>query len=520
MKFQYRCIEGLPRLAWCATVRHGADTVEVRHGGWVEARDRWFCEGAWAGDFAAGDFAAAPLMGSGGTLVERGVLFAAPHHTLERLHSIQQRETTFVSNSLAFLLAAAGDDLDRDYPFYRRDLKSVIDGLKKCVTAIPTRAGNRVSLHYHCNITVDGHGTIREDSKPPAPDFKDFADYKGFLESTVKALHRNATHAERRIAYRPVATISTGYDSPACAVLARSVGCDEALTFRTGRELREADWRTTSDNGAEIGARLAMRVKEYDRMDYLRAGGAPEAEVLAYGPTTLDAVMLAWEKDLPRTMLFTGFHGDKVWDVDNHKVGPDIVRGDASGATLGEYRLRVGFIHVPAPFIGCTSHPAIDRISHAEEMKPWRLGNDYDRPIPRRIVEEAGVPRGLFGQKKKAATVPMFGTELRGRELSEAALADFKRYYREHRTLGNRILAATVMETYALYLKAARIANFVLRGFKAKARLPYRAPVPLPPAVRYNKRFLPDARGALLNQWGIEKIKTRYAAASGQASPR
>src|SRR2546427_8786426 len=33
---------------------------------------------------------------------------------------------------------------------------------------------------------------------------------------------------------------------------------------------------------------------------------------------------------------------------------------------------------------------------------PWRLGSDYDRPIPRRILEEAGIPRRLFGNRKKA----------------------------------------------------------------------------------------------------------------------
>jgi len=36
------------------------------------------------------------------------------------------------------------------------------------------------------------------------------------------------------------------------------------------------------------------------------------------------------------------------------------------------------------------------------EMAPWRLGSDYDRPIPRRILEEAGIPRQLFGTRKKA----------------------------------------------------------------------------------------------------------------------
>lgn len=34
-------------------------------------------------------------------------------------------------------------------------------------------------------------------------------------------------------------------------------------------------------------------------------------------------------------------------------------------------------------------------------MKKWRLYNDYDRPIPRRIIESNGVPRQMFGQIKR-----------------------------------------------------------------------------------------------------------------------
>jgi hypothetical protein len=36
-------------------------------------------------------------------------------------------------------------------------------------------------------------------------------------------------------------------------------------------------------------------------------------------------------------------------------------------------------------------------------MKKWQLNNNYDRPIPRRIIEEAGVPRELFGLNKHGA---------------------------------------------------------------------------------------------------------------------
>ena len=41
--------------------------------------------------------------------------------------------------------------------------------------------------------------------------------------------------------------------------------------------------------------------------------------------------------------------------------------------------------------------PEIEYLACSDEMAPWSLGNDYDRPIPRRIVEEAGIPRALFG---------------------------------------------------------------------------------------------------------------------------
>ena len=41
-------------------------------------------------------------------------------------------------------------------------------------------------------------------------------------------------------------------------------------------------------------------------------------------------------------------------------------------------------------------------VSQSAEMAPYTLGNDYDRPIPRRILESSGVPRELFGMRKKA----------------------------------------------------------------------------------------------------------------------
>ena len=104
-------------------------------------------------------------------------------------------------------------------------------------------------------------------------------------------------------------------------------------------------------------------------------------------------------------MLLTGYHGDKVWDLHNTRLGPEIIRGDPSGLSLTEYRLWAKFLHLPLPFLGIRQMREINAISRSAEMRPWDVGGEYTRPICRRIVESAGVPRGLFGTAKKNGSV-------------------------------------------------------------------------------------------------------------------
>ena len=82
-----------------------------------------------------------------------------------------------------------------------------------------------------------------------------------------------------------------------------------------------------------------------------------------------------------------------------------IKRLDVAGHGLAELRLVVGFIQLPVPFIGARRKADIVKITESVEMDPWRLRNDYDRPIARRIAEEGGVPRHLFGQSKMGSVV-------------------------------------------------------------------------------------------------------------------
>jgi hypothetical protein len=82
-------------------------------------------------------------------------------------------------------------------------------------------------------------------------------------------------------------------------------------------------------------------------------------------------------------------------------------RWDLGGHSLSEVRLHVGVTHLALPYIGARRRSELLEITESDDMSPWRLGTNYDRPIARRFAEEAGVPRDFFGQKKMATIVAM-----------------------------------------------------------------------------------------------------------------
>ncbi|MGH6950867.1 MAG: hypothetical protein ACREH4_08345, partial [Vitreimonas sp.] len=145
-----------------------------------------------------------------------------------------------------------------------------------------------------------------------------------------------------------------------------------------------------------------------------------------------DIIFHSFRDELSRTLLFTGHKGDTMWDIDGRPVGSWSL--DPGGATMQSFRLRTDFVHFPPAFFGRARHKKVIEISRSEEMKPWSVGANYDRPIPRRIVEEAGVPRDWFGMKKRAVSA-MYGLD--NRRYVEAGDLDvteeFSRLLRRHR---------------------------------------------------------------------------------------
>jgi hypothetical protein len=62
-------------------------------------------------------------------------------------------------------------------------------------------------------------------------------------------------------------------------------------------------------------------------------------------------------------------------------------------------------------------------------MKPWSVGNNYDRPIARRIIEEAGVDRRAFGMRKMASSQ----VRLDGPAVQRSAIGPAYRAFMEQR---------------------------------------------------------------------------------------
>jgi len=483
--------ESLPPLAWSARVRRGDEKLVLDHGAWVEVRSDAFFEGAWDGAFEEGRFGSASmLVGSGGRIEGADIVFSAASGLLDRIYVMARPEEVLVSNSLAFLLAAADDEPDADQPFYAgRLLEQALLGTRRSRRALPMRRGT-VQVFEAANLRVTPDLVLRREERRSPAEPQTYEAYVDLVSGTIRAVLENAADPRRVRPFRPLATLSRGYDSTAIAALAARSGCTQAVTF----DGSPGPPPNGSDNGKAIGVHLGMEVEEYNATGYRRRPGIPEAEFCVH-PPGWDVVFASMEDKLPGRLLLTGWFGDESLTTEASGAPPDLrhqtIRG-LSGTSLSEFRLRVGFLNFSPLFVAAPHVAAVHRISRGDAMRPWRLGGSYDRPIARRILEEAGVARELFGQQKMGGA---YQGLMRAEHLGEAGRADF----------------AAFCETNAPGPGVTRRARWA-RSFERRVR---RAAVlaghnpghPLPQLARFSRRL----EETLLFRWGVHSVRTRYA---------
>ena len=420
MRIEYTLIPEWPPLAWLAHCRSGDPSIVVLHGPRVEVYPDWFAEAVWADGYAAAAFDRTDLIfGSGGRVRDGTLTFVSSGTTVDRLHVLTRGADTSVSNSLPCLLAAVAGVPDPTFPGYYAFFKSIIRGLTKHQREVSTSAGP-VRLVYFANLEWDG-AVLREVQKPvPARDFSSFAKYRHFLQSTLRQLHENLSAPERRFSYRWLATVSSGYDSLATAVLAKSVGLVDAVTFSEARG-------GGSDSGAVAAGFAGIAVSAVAR-DAWRSMPRSEVPFLAADAKGEDVFLLGAEAHLSGRALLTGHYGI-AWDKHVKGLTGDFERKDQAGLSLTEFRLWAGFLHCPIAYFGARQVRDLIALSQSPEMRAWDVGGSYTRPIPRRIIEDAGIPRGTFATRKRAGSVLFFR---RDSFLSAASLEDFLGWLRAH----------------------------------------------------------------------------------------
>jgi hypothetical protein len=497
MIWNYRKVNTLPRLAWCLQARRGNREVAVLHGPWVETRHDGFVEGAWDGAFAEFGFDQATFFaGSGARRADAGIVVITPSNRLEAVFVARRDDSLLASNSLVFLLDQLDDAPQPVHPLYALRFRRLHGGSgKEDRGLMTTRDGVRIDGYFLHNlrIGIDLGVEVLEQNKPP--DFCDFTGYQETLQQSVTRLVDNAQAPERRRSYAPITTLSQGYDSAAVSCLAAFAGCRDSLSFyvpRNGHRL---------DSGREIATHLGLDSLELPRDAYRSAAGIADAEFEAC-PDGVGVVWLAMEEHLRGRLLFVGEFGDKMWTRGRRRSCHV-----SSFMTCTEFRLRTGFVVAAPAYFAMHAIPAVRNIANSDEMASWRVGSRYDRPIPRRIIEESGVP-GTAIARNKHAYGHIWSPD--GRHMTDDGRRDYQAYLRQlvERT-GERELSRSRLQH-----RAVRAALSARRGMRKRLKRLRRY---FPYMVDYQVPRVRDWEYSFLFQWGLERTRARYRIHSSSA---
>jgi hypothetical protein len=441
-------------------------------------------EAVWAGDFSAGGFDEADIVvGTGIRIRDSNVIFVSSSDTLNRLHHFRDIDTLYVSNSLPALMALAESALLDGYD-YAAAMETIKNGLMDYVHEIPSTRGP-IHLTYFHNLIVSESHLSRAARPSSAPDFTDLAIYRDYLFASARSLGENARAPERRHGMTLLASVSSGYDSLAAAVLAREAGARDAVTIGRARRT-PAHMFNLNDSGAPAARQLGLSCEVYSR----RRKNYPFEDALWASMGNVGDINLAlFNYPSKLCLLFTGFIGDVVWDKEEAHQIEFLKRKDTSGARFSECRLELGVFNCSPAFWGCQKADQICALSKRSEMRPWTLGTDYDRPIPRRLAEEAGITRDLFGNKKRLSSF----SRRYGRPLSVDLRQDFAVFMKQRgeRAVGGALEGASLM----------------LRGLDSYVLSR------MPESIRFSCRdwiALPSA--SIFFVWANERLRRRYLA--------
>lgn len=414
LSISYHLVRDLPRLAWVSSLDLKTFTeVSVFHGSSVECRDTWMIEGVWDGDFSTGNFHKAEnVFGSGIKIDGERVYFVSSCALVDHLFYCRDGERFLVSNSLVVLLGYTGAALD-DTHDYHHESTSIAKGIrdyKKEFLVIHPEIERFYQVFYE-NIVVTKDG-IAFEMKNGLHEITSFEQYYALLWKTLSRIKANYQDPERTIPLSAFTTLSSGYDSTAVTCLAKHFGVETCFTVKKSASWMQWSSKYSTDDGALAAQELNLNVVyvdsssssiSEDELFFLSTNYGKSKDSAVYNEIAFFSMAGYIERHCSGAVLFTGYHGDKVWDINTPEefFGQDLAQSNGANFGFSEIRLKSGFINVAVPFILARNIRSLVAVSRSDEMKPWSLDNDYDRPIARRIAESSGVPREAFGMQKK-----------------------------------------------------------------------------------------------------------------------
>lgn len=465
MKINFQHNKDISVLSWCLVLDKTDQNITLEHGSNIEVGNDFFVEGAWDGDFKKMDFDNSLFfLGTGGKIKNDCLILSTPNHVLERIYSIKTGEKIYFSNSLPFILKRSSCKLDKNYFDYEKSFASILKGLAKYEATIPLDNNTLLRLYYYCNIRIDKEYSVVTLQKNEIDVFVSYDDYISKTTNILKLIKQNASDFSRKVKYELITTISKGYDAAASSVLAKEIGCDTAVTF-------DKPFQYEVDSGEEIAALLGYtNIIKKDAREYLNNIDNIETEYISSGELGTGIVFSAFQQEFKNKVVFWGERGDKIWSMSWGDVNSDFrfTNEIYSGTSLVESRLKGGYMVLPVPLIGASHWPSIDAISRSDKMKAFSIGGEYDRPIPRRILEDAGVSRKMFGFKKYGAGFN-YRFDNRKRLQSRMSPHTFNNFRREFKSNWS-FLKLKHYFSYIYYTKEYYI-NHLLNTLKIKYRL-------------------------------------------------
>lgn len=408
MNITYQVNSKLPALAWIANVVK--DQVEVICGPKVETRDNFWVEGAWGGEFLSADFDSAEwFCGTGAVIRDDSIVFATPTGMHAGLYLLEEDNEVIISNSLPFIMAAQGYDFDPKWPWYEKFFNwNVLQGIHKYeknvhalkINCDKPKVDERIQMVLYRNITVDNRGKVSVEIKRDSKGFDSFDEYYSRLVNTMKSLTINAQDENRKVKYQVTSFISSGYDAATCSAIAKEAGAESVMTF-------SAKGKYKADSGVAAAKYLGYKnIIERDADAYKSRNDFPETITMAGGDIGTEISFCSFDEDMKDHLVYSGENGDFVWGkVEGYQTVNDEIHIVWRNSEIGlwESHLHQEYIPVPMTSFGIRHWPDLFRISNSAEMQKWSVGGDYDRPIPRRILETKGLPRDSFGKRKYGA---------------------------------------------------------------------------------------------------------------------